>query len=246
MMSAAETAAELTDECRDNEEEREQIDEWFKKATAGTGSRLTLAPSLKTAPWAEGEHYVTDGTSVTLECSLPPNAPASSIVVWTWQREYVDNMRVAKIDKMENNTENIQDMKNIEDDSCTLATFLLPADGGDLESTDVPEGRPQRCPPERLHNINFSHATKRNGTQLDFLVRLTKVQLNQTATYQCSLIRTCNPGLGNSISVTKSLYLKVFTSPNYLSDIIIACSALAVSSVSLLLVGLVSMQAGKH
>ena len=40
MMSAAETAAELTDECRENEEEREQIDEWLKKATAGTGSRV--------------------------------------------------------------------------------------------------------------------------------------------------------------------------------------------------------------
>jgi len=243
MMSAIETSAELADDCRDNEEEREEIDEWFKQATAGTGSRLTLAPSPKTVPWVEGEHYATAGTSVTLECSLPPNAPFSSIVVWTWQENYVDNMKNAKLDKMENNTEN---MKSIEDDSCTLATFLLPAGGGDFESTDVPEGRPQRCPPERFHNINFDNTAKQSGTKLDLLVHLTKAQLNQTATYQCSLIRTCNPGLGSYTSVTKSLYLKVFTSPNYLSDIIIACSALAVSSVSLLLVGLVSMQAGKH
>merc|ERR1719264_563117 len=82
-----------------------------------------------------------------------------------------------------------------------------------------------------------------SGTMMSSTIRLTisQTNLDQTGTYQCSVLRRCHPPPKTDdvseeqlVAITKSLYVKVYEYPDYQPDLLVALSGLAVTSVILL------------
>merc|ERR1719284_2317905 len=87
------------------------------------------------------------------------------------------------------------------------------------------------------------------GNMTSSTVRITipKIELEQTGTYQCSVLRRCHPiakkeakddSEQEPVAITKSLYMKVYPFPDYQPDLVVALSGLAVTSVILLVIHL--------
>ena len=72
----------------------------------------------------------------------------------------------------------------------------------------------------------------------------------EEGTYQCSLLRTCDPKFNQTapmekqgaVSVSKQVYLKVYAWPDYRMDFVVASSVLGASSFLIVISAIISAQ----
>jgi len=227
--------------------------------------KIRLGPLVPTAPFSEGEYYSTEDKNVTLECKLP-KLPPESYISLTFNSTYVEDMKTAvvrlrpfckteegkiqefcdnDVEKDEEGASGTSETESVPPiEACTIAVF----DGDTLDRIDpIPEHLPPLCNSQRLSGLQASVDLDTQTPHLT--LSISSVQLEQTGTYQCSVLRACNPAFNaalkekqEALSVSKSLFLKVYPFPDYRSDMVVASTALAIASLVVLVTVLVSHQ----
>ncbi|XP_023320935.1 uncharacterized protein LOC111695739 [Eurytemora carolleeae] len=214
---------------------------------------ISLWPVDRRMPWVEGEHYITEKESAELQCQLP-ELPSHSLVTVTYTPNYVNNMRSAVV-KRRNKTENSGVDYQEDDEACTVTVLNTNFSESVLHSGLVP-----RCGESRSilyggrsgasltteitdHKGTFHLGYSVDGDRKIVSLHFPHSFLNQTGTYQCTIIRTCDPGIlenrteaeQNPVAVTKSLFLKVYKKPSYKEDFVVAISSLGIGTGALLI-----------
>merc|ERR1719233_123925 len=128
-------------------------------------------------------------------------------------------------------------------EACTIALF----DGDTLDRIDpVPAHLPPACTTQRMANLISSAEVSLSSSTPHLTLSISRVQLDMTGTYQCSVLRRCNPPINKKqleqepVSVSKSLFLKVYPFPDYRSDMVVASTTLAIAALVVLVTALVS------
>jgi len=228
---------------------------------------IRLGPIVPSAPFSEGEYYSIEDKNVTLECKLP-KIPEKSYISFTFNTTYVKNMKTAVVRRRPfclteegkiqetcgNDLDREEEQKSSKDaeseekiEACTIALF----DGDTLDRIDpIPDHLPPLCSNQRLAGIDASVDLAAPRPHLTLTI--SKVQLEQTGTYQCSVLRACNPAFNptlllnqEALAVSKSLFLKVYPFPDYRSDMVVASSSLAITSLVVVVIAVVSSKT-KH
>jgi len=224
-----------------------------------TTSQIKLGPDVPSAPFSEGEYYSIEERNVTLECLLP-KVPELSYIAFTFNSSYVEDMKTAvvrrrqvcvtdegRIKECEEGRKEGKKVKTSESEekieACTVALF----DGDTLDRIDpVPAHLPPACSTQRMASLMSSAEVSLSSSTPHLTLSMSRVQLDMTGTYQCSVLRRCNPPINQKqleqepVSVSKSLFLKVYPFPDYRSDMVVASTTLAIAAVVVLVTALVS------
>jgi len=222
--------------------------------------QISLGPLVSTAPFSEGEFYSTEDKNVTFECLLPKLPPMSYISL-TFNSTYVANMKTAVVrrrpfciteeGRVQEKCEIVEEQDEVptsetdsedKNEACTIAVFA----GETMDRIDpIPEHLPTLCSTERISGLQA--AVNLNTATPHLTLSISKVQLEQTGTYQCSALRSCNPAFNSALleeqealAVSKSLFLKVYPFPDYRSDMVVASTALAIASLVMAVTVMVS------
>merc|ERR1712130_1096562 len=189
-------------------------------------SPIKLGPVVASPPYTEGEFYSVEKRNVAVECHIE-SAPEDSLVILTYNSSYMDNMKTLIPTHRSNDTGN-----DIAADQgmCTILLYNATT----LKQLELPMvDMPPACPSEQVNS----------GKMMSSTIRLTisKIKINQTGTHQCSILRRCHPSPKANdadsdeeeplVAITKSLFMKVYGSPDYQPDLLVALSGLAVTSV---------------
>jgi len=223
-----------------------------------TAAQIKLGPDVPSAPFSEGEYYSIEERNVTLECLLP-KVPELSYIALTFNTSYVEDMKTAvvrrrpacltkgrKMGECEKGGEEGNKVSKSESEqkfeACTIALF----DGDTLDRIDqLPSHLPPPCTTQRMTSL-IPSAEMSLSSSPHLTLSMTRVQLNMTGTYQCSVLRSCNPAINQNqldqepVSVSKSLFLKVYPFPDYRSDMVVASTTLAIAALVVLVTALVS------
>merc|ERR1719391_1383580 len=138
---------------------------------------------------------------------------------------------------------------SLEKSGCTIAVL-----DANLREWEVPKGLPRMCGGSRYveqyknsgmvtevtdnstrqHLLGYSVDQERKTVIFDF----PNVFTNQSGSYQCTILRNCDPGVVKGktgeaqfpVSVTKSIYLKVYKDPDYQKDLCVVVGGLGVAT----------------
>lgn len=193
--------------------------------------QILLGPAVATPPYTEGEFYSLPNRNITLQCLLE-KPPLDSLISLTYNTSYMDNMQTLVTTlRCEGDDCRREETGGSPSQACTIAVF----DSHNLQRVfPLPPHLPPACQEDRMAQLSVSLASPQSP---HILLSIPDTGLAQTGTYQCSLLRQCQPSnhsqaegeMGAPIAVTKSLYLMVYSYYGYQSDLIIALSGLAIS-----------------
>lgn len=204
-------------------------------------SPIKLGPVVASPPYTEGEFYSLEKRDVVVECHVE-SAPEDSLVILTYNSSYMDNMKTLLPTHRSNETRD----DAAEQGMCIILLYNATT----LNQLQLPMvDMPPACPSEQMAKLNLTVSAVviseevNSGTMMSSTIRLTisQTNLDQTGTYQCSVLRRCHPPPKTDdaseeqlVAITKSLYVKVYEYPDYQPDLLAALSGLAVTSVILL------------
>jgi len=206
-------------------------------------SPIKLGPVEATPPYTEGEFYSVEKRNVAVECHIE-SAPADSLIILTYNSSYMENMKTLVPTYRSNETRN----DTADQGMCTILLYNATT----LTQMQLPMvDMPPACPGDQMAKLNVTVSAAviseevNSGNMMSSTIRLTipEIKLDQTGTYQCSVLRRCHPPPNpkaketseeEAVAITKSLYMKVYEFPDYQPDLVVALSGLAVTSVILL------------
>jgi len=212
---------------------------------------IKLDPTIPSPPYSEGEYYTTLERNISLECKLPTISSKSFISI-TFNSSYMADMKTANIKRKRfcNITNGVEEtcdgpVPSAKFTTCTIAIF-------DSETMvgfqDIPDNFPPKCPEERMKDLEVSSEDILDKKIIKLFFK--KVENHEEGTYQCSILRTCNPGYDKTaesdkqaiISVSKQLYLKVYPWPDYRMDLLVISSFLGGASLLMIISAVITSQ----
>jgi len=231
----------------------DQIDD-FVETTIEELRKIRLDPIEPSRPYSEGEYYTTLNRNVSIQCKLP-NLPAQSLIALTYNSSYMADMKTANTKRRKfckNRNNEVVDNCEVEVPSegyeaCTI-TVLDPFSTL-IEVQEIPLHLPPKCEQSRLDNLEIN--TNEMSSKEKILNLLIKKVGNQEAgTYQCSILRTCQPQYDEhrdmsaqaAVSVSKQMYVKVYEWPDYTMNLMVASSVLGTTTMLLIISTILATQ----